>query len=349
MQMPIRRYLIFALLAGHAASLRGQDPSCLHRTVPLVVQDKNGTPEVGLTASDLSGEFRGKPVQILSVTVDDHPRQILILLDASGSMIELGNGKWPLTLRIIADLLASVRQQDSISLMIFSGKVDEVIDAAQGREAILKRLRELVPGRKAFPKGSRYTAIWDAILTATSSPKPLHSGDVIYLVSDGEDNASRKNHSRVRHTLLEQGIRIFALLLSSSPYYGAGDHEAVRGLVSNTGGVSVVVSPKQSSFAAPEFKLREEELLGVERTLATQLNLISRNYQVEIGLPLPADKFRPWKLSPSPSAGGWRRDASLSYPSELVPCQPKPDRVEVLAAGLHVCLVEGRKANSTPD
>ncbi len=311
MQMPIRRYLIFALLAGHAASLRGQDPSCLHRTVPLVVQDKNGTAEVGLTASDLSGEFRVKPVQILSVTVDDHPRQI-------------------------------------ISLMIFSDKVDEVIDAAQGREAILKRLRELVPGRKAFPKGSRYTAIWDAILTATSSPKPLHSGDVIYLVSDGEDNASRKKHSRVRHTLLEQGIRIFALLLSSSPYYGAGDHEAVRGLVSNTGGVSVVVSPKQSSFAAPEFKLREEELLGVERTLATQLNLISRNYQVEIGLSLPADKFRPWKLSPSPSAGGWRRDASLSYPSELVPCQPKPDRVEGLAAGLHVCLVEGRKANSTP-
>jgi len=160
----MRRYFTFALLVGHAASLQGQDPSCLHRTVPLLIQDKNGTPVVGLTASDLSGEFRGKPVQILSVTVDGRPRQIVILLDASGSMYYLENGKWPVTLRIIADLLASVRKQDSISLMIFSGKVDEVMDAAQGREAILKRLRELAPGRKAFPKWNGTTAIWDSIL-----------------------------------------------------------------------------------------------------------------------------------------------------------------------------------------
>ena len=207
----------------------------MHRTVPLLIQDKNGTPVVGLTASDLSGEFRGKPVQILSVTVDGRPRQIVILLDASGSMYYLENGKWPVTLRIIADLLASVRKQDSISLMIFSGKVDEVMDAAQGREAILKRLRELAPGRKAFPKWNGTTAIWDSILAATSSPQALHSGDVIYLVSDGDDNASREQRSRVRHKLLEQGIRIFAFLLSSGPYYGAEDSEDVIGLARKTG------------------------------------------------------------------------------------------------------------------
>jgi hypothetical protein len=140
-------------------------------------------------------------------------------------------------------------------------------------------------------------------------------------VSDGDDNASREKHSRVRHKLLEQGIRIFAFLLSSGPYFGAEDSEDVIGLARKTGGVSIVVSAKEFSFAGPVFTLRKEGLLGVERTLATQLNLISRTYQVEISLPVPVDKFRSWKLSPSRSAGGWRKDASLSYPSELVPCQ----------------------------
>jgi hypothetical protein len=106
---------------------------------------------------------------------------------------------------------------------------------------------------------------------------------------------------------------------------------ALRWLYEETGGASIVVSAKEISLTGPVFTLRKEELLGVERTLATQLNLISRTYQVEISLPVTVDKFRSWKLSPSRSAGGWQKDASLSYPSELVPCQPKPDPVDGLA------------------
>src|SRR5712691_9635588 len=291
MQMPIRRYLIFALLAGHAASLRGQDPSCLHRTVPLIVQDKNGTPVVGLTASDLSGEFRGKPVQILSVAVDDRPRQILILLEASEGMIQLDNGKWQLTLRVVADLLASLPQEDALSMTVFWGKEGEAIDAVQGREAILKRLRELAPGTTAFPKRSRST-IWDAILASTSSPQPLHSGDVIYLVGDGEDNTSSQKFSQVKGKLLERGIRVFAFLLPLGHYYGEETRNDMMGLVGGTGGVSLVFSPKQFTFTGPNFKLAREELLGIERSLAIHLSLVARSYRVEINLPVSVDKFR---------------------------------------------------------
>lgn len=325
MNAPIRWHLLFISFLACAAPARGQDASCLQREVPVIVQDKNGTPVAGITASDLNGKFRDMPVQILSVTVDDHPRQIVILLDASGSMNDLESGKWQITLRIIADLLASIRQQDSVSLMIFSGDVDEVMGAAQGREAILKRLRELSPGKKSLPKWSRTTAIWDAILKAISSPQPLRSGDVIYLVSDADDNASRKKHSEVRRKLLEHGIRIFSFLLPSGPFARAEDSEDVIGLARKTGGISILISPKEFAFTGPVFTLRKEELLGVERMLAGQINLISRTYLVEIRLPVQVDKFRSWNLSPSRSAGEWRKGATLSYPSELVPCQLCPN------------------------
>src|SRR6201987_6148915 len=62
------------------------DTSCLHRTLPLSIQDARGLPLRDATASDVEARIHGAGIKVLSLAPDDRQHRIVILLDASGSM-----------------------------------------------------------------------------------------------------------------------------------------------------------------------------------------------------------------------------------------------------------------------
>src|SRR2546428_12528825 len=79
--------------AGLLLEALAQETPCLRRTVMASVT-LAGQPVASVPTSSFKGEFRGKPVRILSATRDLGPRRIVVLLDASASMAGFQKEKW---------------------------------------------------------------------------------------------------------------------------------------------------------------------------------------------------------------------------------------------------------------
>jgi hypothetical protein len=109
--------LTLALLAILRVPGWADDDSCLHRIVSVSVADRNWAPISDLKPEDFRGEFRGKPVKILSVVPDNGPHRIVIVLDASGSIGPQqtgmsGQSNWPVA-RQMASHLAEIRPRET--------------------------------------------------------------------------------------------------------------------------------------------------------------------------------------------------------------------------------------------
>src|SRR5215467_2286988 len=96
------------------SAVSAQSLPCLHRSVWVSVTDREGAPASGLQAADFQAEYRGTPVKILGVAGPSRKRQVVILLDASGSLAKYNGapGAWRLSLALASDL-AEAKLQDT--------------------------------------------------------------------------------------------------------------------------------------------------------------------------------------------------------------------------------------------
>ena len=194
-------------------------------------------------------------MEILSVNRDAGPRRIVIALDASGSMRDV----WRLELFAAEGLLNSDRDS-SFALLTFSTQIDRRIDFTQDRKKLLKDLAELEVPSNGNPKGM--TALRDGLAAAVDLLQPVQSGDAVFLVSDGGDNASQLKDSPLKDALVRSGVRLFALI-TGEDFRGSrsitneeiGGPEWVRGLVAATGGDSTIfqVGVDSASTFSPRF------------------------------------------------------------------------------------------------
>ena len=196
------------LLALSEMASWAQATPCLKRTVEANVVGYAGGTRPAFIASNFRGQFRDKPIKILSADLDTKPRRIVLLLDASGSMVGPSNeGKWKIALSVARDAVEKLPTQHSLALVVFAEKLVLSVGSEQSRQANLQHLSKLEPGEKALPKGSRRTALWVALqegLYVLGSPQ---RGDVLYAITDGGDNASRARLKEVERALLGAGVR----------------------------------------------------------------------------------------------------------------------------------------------
>jgi hypothetical protein len=305
-----------------AAAAQAQDDSCLRRTIPISVIEKTETdsPATGIVPADLRGVFRGKPVHILSVTEDVRPRRIIILLDASSSMLD--TAKWQLALLAATKLVTRVPEKEKVSLVMFADKVEGTPDLEESRGSILRRLQAVAPGRKALPKGLRRTAVWDAILAGAVALGPSAFGDAIYLITDGDDNASLEKHSFVERKLLESGIRLFAFFFDERlrEFPEASSLSDVNRLVNDTGGVALFLSPQEATLSYAFYTSSKDVLSQLDSSIQAHLRQISQFYSLEVALSREVDKPRELLLTfANPKDKPWR-DRGLSYARKLFPC-----------------------------
>jgi hypothetical protein len=294
----------------------------LRRTIPISVikKTKTGSPTTGLVPGDLHAVFQGKPVQVLSVTQDVGPRRIIILLDASDSM--LGTERWDLALFAATKVATISPEKEKVSLVMFTDKVEGTPDFGESRDSILRRLQEVAPGRKALPKGLRRTAVWDAVLAGALALGPSAFGDAIYLITDGGDNASREKHSLVERKLLESGIRLFGFFFDEGPHGDPTDLSAFIQLVNHTGGFSLTLSPQGWSdwYIVTYYASWKEMRSQLDSPIQAQLRHISQFYSLEVALPRNVDKPGEVLLTfANPKDKPWR-DRGLSYARKLLPC-----------------------------
>jgi hypothetical protein len=307
--------------------LPAQEPACRRHTVLANVVDRDGFPLSGLRAEDFRGEFRGKPVRILAATIDERPKRIVVLLDASGSMV-YQEGKWMLALQAARDIFGTAPPDNSVALLVFGSKIDTKIDFAQGRAAAIQELQSLETGRKAFGKGERRTALLDTILEGIGLLSPPQPGDVIYIITDGGENRSRNKVRKVERAMVSGGVRLYGLLLSPvsgsvfppSPVEELEGPSLLRDLTETTGGSLLYVTgnPNRAWFGFGE---KKGPLLA--RLFRWALPQMAKVYQLDIELPQPVDKPRYWKLELVERPGIGKKELILTYQRKLIPC-PAP-------------------------
>jgi len=321
--MSFRKVILLAfalLLTPHAIA---QSDSCLRRTMPVSVVDRNGAPVEGLTASDFRAEFQGKQVKILSVARDDRQHRIVILLDASGSMFGVGGMKWSLACASALHIAQSNLPKASLALLIFRGDIVERIDFPQGTTAVSDKLKQV--GEDASYKKNPHgeTALFDAILEGLRLLGPSSPGDVIYAITDGGDNKSRNSVREVQRALETAGVRVFALALTHMDSQHANTPEEEYGksilqqVVDDTGGMQlepIEITPVQF------LRLGEGEKHRIAKALKLLYQEMLRPYEVEIELPQTTEKPSMWRLTLSDKKRREVRGLQVAYPRELMPC-----------------------------
>jgi von Willebrand factor type A domain len=314
------------LAAVTASVARGQSQGCLRRTVVASVTGPGGAAVTGLTPGDFRASFLGRPVRILSVARAAGPRHIVVLLDASGSMLADMDQpwKWPLAMAALRELYDRTPAGAQIALAIFAEKVEKEADFQQspgGNAGEILRLSELPRLRKGLGGLGRETALWDSIEQSLGMFPALGRGDVLYVITDGGNDAGHSDPTQAARTMLtRRGVRLFAFLdyAPSPPRLGVGSSigpEELADLAQDTGGGAISNgSPDWRSLLQPAKKAGRSPWLRL--ALDGMYGQMTSFYSVEIELPRLSNKPREWKLE----LPGLEKQVLLSYSREILPC-----------------------------
>jgi hypothetical protein len=321
------------LLAGPVSG--AQDNPCLNRTIPVSVTTEEGLPVKGLTATNFRGKFRGRPLKIVSAIYEAGPRRVVILLDTSGSMVS-ESFNWKPGLMVAQDLVSSAPPQVSLALLTFEHHTQKHIDFGQGRGAFADALAKLGATDWSKAKGWRKTALLDAMLQGITLLKPTRTGDALYLITDGDDNASQTDAQQVKQALLSIGARVFSFILPGDyprqiamfgrrvrPPEQRLDRAELHDLIRAVGGDFMDFYPQQHYDPAfpRDFQPTKRDgaaILFASRGLTPE---IGEFYRLELKLPETVDRVRDWNLEVVEPNGKSQSSLRLLYPHSLAPCQ----------------------------
>jgi len=278
----------------------------------------------GLSAANFRGKFRGQDVQMLSASIDTNPRHIVLLLDASGSMMVGGKG-WESAKTISVYLILFAPPQSSIAEMAFAATVVDIKSFQRDFSMLMSNLRILVNACEHRGKAAGMTALYDAILRAKGVLGVPNPGDVICALTDGGDNRSRATTTEVENELLRSGVRLFAVLIVKPEAGRARPSEEIVGpgqlryLAEDTGGNALTV-PRDLPLE-PHAKIRTNS--RAEKAYAALQHLfrqLGEFYRLDVRLPETVDKPTKWKLEVIDADGRPMREVEVHYPRELMQC-----------------------------
>ncbi len=290
------------------------------RTMAVNVLGQNGRQVQNLSPANFRGKTGRKDVKIVSVTLDNQPRRIVILLDVSGSMTSQ-KGRWDLARKAAWDIAALAPAKSSLGLLVFAGRMEDTLGLTQDRQAVLKRLAALGPDYQP-PKRYRGTALFDAILEAVALLTPPQVGDVIYVITDVGENDSRTSSRRARRALLCAGVRLFAFVLPNHGLplsrYVVGGGDVLKEWLQTTGGGAVVL--RSTSGLTGEYKLNDKRQARMAAAVYQLYDRMGEFYRLEVELPRALRKPRGWKLEVVDEHGEKRKDLKVIYPRRLATC-----------------------------
>jgi Ca-activated chloride channel family protein len=266
---PQRRKIPFALnitlalcvaltaLLSHAPA---QSPAPA-RTLFVTVTDKQGNFVKGLKREDfavLEGKRRHEPS---SLAETDAPATVVILLDASGSTAELwekvGKGKGGNLREALARFLEASHPQNEYFVVAFGPQQRLLVEGASEARDVLSALELLGAAR---PKGP--TAFYDALHFALAQcARGRHAKRVILALTDGQDNASKRDFRETRRAIAE----------SDALVYGIGMLSAYDDSSLGAAGRSILKELTETSGGAPFFPLDGRELMKAADRLALEL------------------------------------------------------------------------------
>lgn len=323
----MRFHRAFALALGFlcAPHAFAQDNQCLRRTATLTILPESGSFVPDLAAADFRAEFRGKPVQILSVVQGDQPHRVLIVIDASGSMRGFLQSVWVAAIHIADQLVDKTHTKTSFALFVFGEKAGDRIEFAAGNHAVSDRLRQIGLGTNYMNAHVRgQTPLRDSILEGVKMFGIPQPGDAILVITDGGENASHSKSKLLRESLLANGIRLFSCVFFETldggyiPQVSEGNRLLID-VSRETGGLFVAPFLGFNRFEIVDF-LEGEVPARASTALGDLFGQVRSFGSIEFLLPSPVTKSEDWKLTLTKEKSRELKDAQILYPHRLLPC-----------------------------
>ncbi|HYL92406.1 MAG TPA: hypothetical protein VEW69_04545 [Alphaproteobacteria bacterium] len=330
--MAVRTITCIIFILSFAILGFSQQTACT-KDIPVGAISGSGDSFRGLTAADFSGHIAKTPVAVKTVTFDDGPRRILIVME-NGNKVS-GNSK-KAEAQMLSTMLESGRPEDSFGLILTHGTER----AAKFGEQRAK-LNELL-SREADAKGGKEIGVLDAIAEGIDwfgAPQP---GDAIIVVAVSLDGRQKTNHKAVAKALEEHHIRMFGFAMgpvatgssvasgtitsttsqgfaearpaTGSLIYDTGD-ETFFPLTANSGGLVLGIS---ASTLLPNMDDPKNKQLIVQRARVL-VGAATNFYRVQID---PPQLSRPedWVLEVREGIKKIAPQMYLLYPRRLGPC-----------------------------
>ena len=166
--------------------------------VPVTVTDHKGAVINGLDRSRFQVFEEGVPQVIASFSSEDLPASIGLVLDVSGSMRQkLGTAQ-----SLVHALFTGVDERDESFLLTCADRPTAESDV----------------GRLQSAKSAGSTALLDSIYqTIDRMRRARHTRQVLVILSDGQDNHSRRTKNELISRAIESNAQIFAIGLREPP------------------------------------------------------------------------------------------------------------------------------------
>jgi hypothetical protein len=259
--------------------------------------------------------------QLRITSVEKVPtRRLLLLVDGSGSMDEvdklwLRKRKATKTAEKVAEkFIMEILPQLPVAYGVFK----EQLFLTPGFASDAGRLQEDIRNVRKQSQGARKkgTAIYDALAEGLLLFGETQPGDAILLITDGEDNRSKRSSKEIENRLRQSGVLLFVLLVSehiSGPLELAG-REALIDIPRQTGGMVNVLDAENPAWGF------NQGTAGAEHDMSSFLHerLLS-SYRLHVAAP-ESKKAQKWTLSLRADADARWKEVKLSYPERLQPC-----------------------------
>jgi Ca-activated chloride channel family protein len=205
----------FSSLAEQQSSEASQDNVSVKLGTELVsvrvtVTDQNGRAVEGLSKDNFRIYEDKVEQQVSFFSDEDMPASIGVVFDTSSSM---SAGKIMRAKEALARFIRTSHEQDEYFLISFGSSPCLLLDGARDGQTVLDRFNNI------YPKGQ--TALYDAVyLGIEKVSRGAYPKRAIILISDGEDNHSKRSFDEIRRRLQESDITIYPIGIagnSSSP------------------------------------------------------------------------------------------------------------------------------------
>jgi len=178
-----------------------------------VIDKSTGKPLSGLRPEEIRLKIGSTVVPVISVQKDGNSRRLAIVLDSSGSM-EPGKPKWLVASSLAAAIAATAPSSAALSFVAFGSKELKVLRSGNDHREIVEQIT-ILRDQAPRAKGLQRTSLWDSLARVVDQPLPLQRGDSIFVITDGADNVSHVDATKVEKRLSSLGIRVFAFVLAS--------------------------------------------------------------------------------------------------------------------------------------
>ena len=204
---------------------------------------------------------------------------------------------------------------------MFAEDVREPVPFSSDRDVVIEKVRRLPSLSESERNGK--SAIFDSIVKTVDWFQKPQPGDAIYVITDGQDNASRTDLKKARRIMIARGVRLFVFLMRSQ-LLDADDKVHVddfEGLAPQTGGMLISYASRQHSIAGASEEWhdgRTRDLLTSSARIVDQE--IWNYYLLRVELSVPLSKEHEWRLALLDKNGQKRKDVELAYPRESLRC-----------------------------